>query len=279
MRYVIGCWRLLLIAFYILFLVLFVILILPVLTDETRATWVRRLARVVPRLMGIRVQVTGSIPDEEAVWMGRRAGKTGFMVCSNHISFIDIFLLDSLLPVRFVAKKEIESWPVFGLIARGAGTLFIDRSRRRAVLEMTEVMNETLKAGESVLFFPEGTTGEGRVLLPFYANLFASAVATEADLLPVVIRYTQNGEVTTIPSYAGSIPLFTVIKRVVFSPGLAAEVQVLEPIRTAGIDRKALCAQTSAVMSVALGVPDATAAKEEALRRRREAQASGTQSS
>ena len=161
--------------------------------------------------------------------------------------------------------------PVFGLISRAAGTLFIDRSRKRAVLEMAEKMNETLRAGESVLFFPEGTTGEGRVLLPFYANLFASAVATEAELIPVVIRYTQKGKVTTIPSYAGNIPLFTVMKRIVFSSGLEAEVQVLEPISSAGVDRKTLCAQTSAVMSAALGVPDATAAKEEAVRQRREA--------
>ena len=244
---------------------------LPVLTDGTRAAWIRRLAGVVPRIMGVRVRVSGGIPDADAVTLGRRQGKTGYMVCSNHISFLDIFLLDSILPVRFVAKKEIESWPVFGLISRAAGTLFIDRSRRRAVLEMAEKMNESLRAGESVLFFPEGTTGEGRVLLPFYANLFASAVATEAELIPVVIRYTQKGEITTIPSYAGNIPLFTVMKRIVFSSGLEAEVQVLEPISSAGVDRKTLCAQTSAVMSAALGVPDATAAKEEAVRQRREA--------
>lgn len=243
MRYFIGSFRFLLIALYILFLIFFAVLVLPVLTDESRAAWIRRLARIVPRIMGVRVKVSGGIPDEDAVTLARRQGKTGYMICSNHISFLDIFLLDSILPVRFVAKKEIESWPVFGLISRAAGTLFIDRSRKRAVLEMAEKMNETLRAGESVLFFPEGTTGEGRVLLPFYANLFASAVATEAELIPVVIRYTQKGKVTTIPSYAGNIPLFTVMKRIVFSSGLEAEVQVLEPISSAGVDRKTLCAQ------------------------------------
>lgn len=271
MRYLIGSFRFLLIALYILFLIFFAVLVLPVLTDGSRAAWIRRLARTVPRIMGVRVKVSGGIPDRDAVTLAHRQGKTGYMICSNHISFLDIFLLDSILPVRFVAKKEIESWPVFGLISRAAGTLFIDRNRRRAVLEMAEKMNETLRAGESVLFFPEGTTGEGRVLLPFYANLFASAVATEAELIPVVIRYTQNGEITTIPSYAGAIPLFTVMKRIVFSSGLEAEVQVLEPISSSGVDRKTLCAQTSAVMSAALGVPDATAAKEEAARQRREA--------
>lgn len=268
MRYLVGSWRLFLIALYVLFLIFFVVLVLPVLTDGARASWIRCLARTVPRIMGLRVKVMGTVPDRQAVEKGRRE-ETGYMVCSNHISFLDIFLLDSILPVRFVAKKEIESWPVFGLIARAAGTLFIDRSRRRAVLEMAQQMNEALRSGESVLFFPEGTTGEGRLLLPFYANLFASAVATEAELLPVTIRYTQNGEVTTIPSYAGRIPLFTVMKRIVFSSGLEAEVRLLDPMKTIGMDRKALCAETSARMSAALGVPDATAEKEEALRRRR----------
>lgn len=138
MRYFIGSFRFLLIALYILFLIFFAVLVLPVLTDESRAAWIRRLARIVPRIMGVRVKVSGGIPDEDAVTLARRQGKTGYMICSNHISFLDIFLLDSILPVRFVAKKEIESWPVFGLISRAAGTLFIDRSRKRAVLEMAE---------------------------------------------------------------------------------------------------------------------------------------------
>ena len=99
-------------------MIFFAVLVLPVLTDESRAAWIRSLARIVPSIMGVRVKVSGGIPDEDAVTLARRQGKTGYMICSNHISFLDIFLLDSILPVRFVAKKEIESWPVFGLISK-----------------------------------------------------------------------------------------------------------------------------------------------------------------
>ena len=217
-------------------------------------------------------------PEEltgESVVMGADGGVNGegpgYMVCANHVSFIDIFILDAVLPCRFVAKKEIASWPVFGFIARGTGTLFIARSRKRAVLEIADAMAGAINEGTNVLFFPEGTTGNGLELLPFHPNLFEAAVRSGAQILPVTLRYTLDGKPSGLVSYAGDVALFTVLKRILFTPGLGVEVTLLDPISVDGKTRQALCLEASALMSGALGVSDVTAEREEARRRRLQA--------
>lgn len=274
MRTLIGIWRLFLL--FLLTIVIFIAAVglLPIVGPQTRAWLIRKLAPLVPRVLGMRVTVKGRVPDASAI-TGKRTGVPGYLVSANHISFLDIFLLDSILPVRFIAKKEIGAWPIFGTITTHVGTIYIDRSRRRAVLEVAKAMAAAMREGSNVLFFPEGTTGSGDALLPFHANLFA-AVGPEgiadgtAEVLPITIRYLQDGHTSTIPSYAHQ-PLWTVLKRVVFSRGLSAEVCVLNPIPTKGRDRRALSLEASAVMAAALGWPDVTAENERKRRERLEA--------
>ena len=270
MNHVTGAVRLFFVALYILLVVFFVLAVFPFCSAVQRGRWIHRLAGWVPAICGVRMTVKGRVPDQGACETGIHSGGTGYMVCANHVSFLDIFVLDAVLPSRFVAKKEIASWPVFGMISRGVGTLFIDRSRRRAVLEVAELMSSTMKKGENVLFFPEGTTGKGDVLLPFYANLFTAGPMAEAEILPVTLRYTLKGETTTVTSYAHE-SLFTVLRRIVSTSGLGVEVTVIDPIPSAGRERRELCALASARMAEALGVPDATAAKEAQRRARLEA--------
>ena len=268
MRYIIGCGRFAAIGVLILIILAAIFICFPLLSRDRRGRWVRRIAGWIPGALGMTFAVKGYVPDEPAFTSGVNAGGCGYMVCSNHISFVDIFVLDAVLPCRFVAKKEIASWPVFGAIAKGVDTLFIDRSRKRAVLEIAELMAQSIAEGRNVLFFPEGTTGQGEKLLPFYANLFQAAAQSQARILPVTIRYTCGSSVSTIPSYAGKISLFTVLKRIVFTPGLGVEVTVLDPVESKGKDRQQLCRELSALMSASLGVPDATAEKETARQQR-----------
>ena len=265
MRAIIGCWRLLVLLFLTIVVFFAATCLLPLAGPKRRARIIRFLAPVIPRALGMRVTVRGRVPDASAT-LGAREGAPGYLVSANHISFLDIFILDSILPVRFIAKKEIGSWPVFGTITTHVGTIYIDRSRKRAVLEVAEAMAAAMREGSNVLFFPEGTTGPGDRLLPFHANLFAAAGAEcmpagGVEVLPVTIRYTQDGETSVIPSYAHQ-SLWTVLKRIVFSRGLGAEVTVLDPIPADGVERRELSAQASRVMSAALGWPDATARME-----------------
>lgn len=255
MRYLIGWFRLLLLLLYTLFVVLVILFVFPLVSRKIRHRLIRSVAAWLPGLLGVRLRIQGEVPP-------LAPGEPGYLVCSNHISCVDIFVIDAVLPCRFVAKKEIASWPVFGRIAKGVETLFIDRKRRRAVLEIAQTMGEALKEGTNVIFFPEGTTSTGEGLLAFHANLFEPTQHTPAKVLPIVLRYTQHGEPTTQASYAGDIDLWTVVKNIVFSSGLAVQARVLTPIDSRGKTRQDLCREAAAVMARALDVPDTTAIKE-----------------
>lgn len=249
--------RLILVAFLIVFIVFIVTFLFPVLGARQRGRMTRFLARVSLWVLGIRIRCLGSVPDVGAAQTGWADSGVGYMVCSNHVSFVDIFALSAVIPVRFVAKREIASWPIFGMISRRTETIFIDRSRRRAVLEIADAMASAMKEGRNVLFFPEGTTGRGRGLLPFHANLFAAAIDARSPVLPVVLDYNEP----EVVSYADR-SLFEVMKAICGTSGLEVTIRVLSALESADRERRELCAETSRQMANALGVPDATAEQE-----------------
>ena len=86
---------------------------------------------------------------------------------------------------RFISKSDVQGWPIVGTLATAAGTLYIERASRRDALRMVRGMADALRAGEVLAVFPEGTTGDGRTLLPFHANLLEAAVQAGA---PVHLR-------------------------------------------------------------------------------------------
>ncbi len=266
MRHIAGLFRLFLLGLLILLILLAILFVFPFASLERRGRLIKRLARLIPAALGMKVAVKGRVPDAGAAAAGFSESGLGYMVCANHISFADIFVIDGVLPVRFVAKQEIGGWPIFGFISTSAGTIYIDRSRRRSVLEVAEKMTDAVKAGQSVLFFPEGTTGPGDKLLPFHSNLFSAACRSGAAVLPIAVRYVLDGETSVVASYADA-PLFDVLKRIVFTPGICAEVTVLDPIDSAQRDRRSLCALASKAVSEALDLPDATAERDDALKR------------
>ncbi len=118
---------------------------------------------------------------------------------SNHISWLDVPVLGVLGIGSFVAKSEIARWPVFGRLAQTTQTVFIERGAYRT-RETIEQMKGRLRGGRSVLFFPEGTTGEGRDLLKFYPRLFAAAIESGVPVQPVSLSYARSdGAYDAIP--------------------------------------------------------------------------------
>lgn len=276
MRTLVGGARFLLLAVLFVFIFFLVVGLFPVISDERRVRLVKRWAPSFVRALGIRIDVRGKVPNADAATGLRRDGP-GYLVCANHISFVDIFVLDAVLPVRFIAKKEIASWPLFGHIARHVGTIFIDRSSRRAVVDVAAAMERVMRSGENALFFPEGTTGPGDALLPFYGNLFSAAGPAGAEVLPVTLRYLVDGETSTMPSYAHR-GLFPVMWDVARARNVSVEVTVLDPIDASNADRRRICAEASRVMAASLGWPDATAEKARALRERLDRAEAGAKS-
>ena len=115
------------------------------------------------------------------------------LVVANHISWLDIFVLNAHHPVRFVAKAEIAKWPVVSRMIRGAGTVFIERERRRDTHRVNHQMAHVLANGDVVAIFPEGTTTYGTDVLPFKSSLLQPIVEAEGHVQPVAIRYRDAG--------------------------------------------------------------------------------------
>ncbi len=111
------------------------------------------------------------------------------LVVANHISWLDIFVLNAVHPVRFVAKSELARWPVVSQMIRGAGTVFIERERRRDTHRVNHQMARVLADGDVVAIFPEGTTTDGVDMLPFKSSLLQPIVEAEGHVQPVAIRY------------------------------------------------------------------------------------------
>lgn len=141
-----------------------------------RALWLQRWSRIVLRLIGLELHHHGTPPSSG-------------MIISNHLSYLDILAYSVLVPCVFVAKKEVASWPVLGLFARLAGTIFVDRTRRMKVADTNRQIDEALKAGTVVVLFAEGTSSDGRTVLPFRSSLLEPAGCSDSTIVPAAIRY------------------------------------------------------------------------------------------
>src|SRR5262249_48814010 len=127
-------------------------------TTASRAQWLHRWCRFACRVLGLSLKSDGPVP------------RTGLLVC-NHLSYLDIITLSALVPCAFVAKLEVRRWPIFGWLARAAGTIFVDRSHRSATERGVEQIREALESGLLVVLFPEGTSTDGNTVLPFKSSL------------------------------------------------------------------------------------------------------------
>lgn len=120
-------------------------------------------ARASARIVGMKVNVRNAPPVSP------------FLLVSNHLSYVDIVVLESQVDCAFIAKREIAGWPILGFICRTLDTIFIDREKKRDVLRTMERVNATLSRGLGVVLFPEGTSSSGRTILPFRSSLLEFA--------------------------------------------------------------------------------------------------------
>ncbi len=136
--------------------------------------------RMVARLLGFRITVEGEIPTHGPV-----------LLIANHVSWIDIVAFSSVLPVSFVAKKEVGTWPLFGQLAKLQNSVFIDRERRHRTGAARNEIQERLKAGDMLMLFPEGTSHDGLTVMPFKSAFLGAAELDGVPVVPVTIAYHQ----------------------------------------------------------------------------------------
>ncbi len=163
------------------------------------------------------------------------------MFVANHISWADIHALNSLISLRFVAKSDIKDWPIFGYLVTKANTLFIDRSKRQAAGRIVETVSASLKAGDNLCYFPEGTTSDGTQLLPFKSSVLQAAIIANTQIWPVAIKYVNtDGSLNTEMAYAGETSMIESMQLIIRQKNALVELHFLSPIQAAGRDRRAL---------------------------------------
>ena len=202
----------------------------PQLSPEQREARVQAWALQFLALWGIHLKV-----------LGQPVVNGPALIVANHISWLDILVMHAARHCRFVSKSDIREWPLVGMLATGAGTLYIERTSRKDALRMVKDMAEAMKNGDVVAVFPEGTTSDGRELLPFHANLIQAAIAAEAPVKPVSLKFVDaaTGQPSFAPCYIGDDTLVGSMWRTLSAPAIVAVVHFGEPQAANGRDRRA----------------------------------------
>lgn len=146
-------------------------------------TWGKSCCKV----LGLQMDVQNSPPDPP------------FLLVSNHLSYLDVFVLFAQTRSLFVAKSDVKSWPLIGFIIRTCGILFIDRERKRDIKRVNKLISENINENQGIIIFPEGTTSPGMDILPFKPSLLQYPATTGFPVSRVAITYiNENSE---IPAY------------------------------------------------------------------------------
>ena len=160
----------------------------------------------------------------------------GQLWVANHVSWLDIFALNAVEPVRFVAKAEVARWPLVGYLAKQAGTIFVSRegvcrSGRRQIDEVAMLLQQ----GRHVVVFPEGTTTRGQTLLPFKSSFFQAALDAQCLVAPVVCRYPQaDGSANEAMAYCDDTRLIASLWRILGLSHAQVRIQFLPPVLAEG---------------------------------------------
>lgn len=184
--------------------------------------WSRRLLSVV----GIQLHHRGQ-PVAGVVWV------------ANHHSWLDILVVMAVSPARFLSKQEVAHWPVIGWLAQRAGTLFMKRGQGETAQAMQQMAN-LVQAGDSVLFFPEGTTTD-HVPKPFHARLFALPIEMAVAVQPICLSYCDARGCRNDIAYVGEQSFMANLWHVLQQDHLVAKIAFLPTIESESeISRKAL---------------------------------------
>lgn len=179
------------------------------LTLRLRRKWMSR----VPRLMGVRTSISGTVPEAPVMFM------------ANHRSYLDPVLFLRLVDAMPISKAEVRKWPLIGYAAYACGTLFVRRTDRQSRTAVLGEMEKALLLGRSLLNFPEGTTSSKQQILPLLIGGFQLAERLQIPVVPVAIEYEReedawiddDGFVRHFFQFFGRRKLFTAIR---FGPAL-----------------------------------------------------------
>jgi 1-acyl-sn-glycerol-3-phosphate acyltransferase len=207
--------------------------VFPHVSGDARRTLNRRWSARLLALLAIESRVDGEIIVE--------GGNVVYI--SNHVSWLDIFVLDAHSPARFIAKSELARWPIVGRLIRDTGTIFLERARKSDVMRVNALASDALSQGDFLAVFPEGTTTDGTTLLKFHGSLLQPVIDSRGHVQPIALRYTySDGSHSLAPEYAGETTFARSFWRVCGARAQVVEITAHEPVPAAGRSRRELAA-------------------------------------
>jgi 1-acyl-sn-glycerol-3-phosphate acyltransferase len=192
----------------------------PFTTQEAKNRHIQQWSKRLLTIFGVELRLInpGVLPD------------TPYLLASNHISWMDIHAINAFKPIRFVAKSDVEGWPIFGWMAKQLGTVFIKRDNSRHGKQVASEVAKALQT-QSVCIFPEGTSTIGEGVLPFKPNLFESAVIAHVPVYSLAISYRSSlsGERTDVAAFIGDMGLLESMAQILRDRNLIVELAFLPP--------------------------------------------------
>jgi 1-acyl-sn-glycerol-3-phosphate acyltransferase len=193
---------------------------------------IERWCREVLHILDIRVIVQGQRPSGRV---------RSVLFVANHISWMDILLLNACQRVRFVAKEEVRSWPIIGWIAARTGTVFLKRTSSHQLARVMKSTAASLRNGDCIALFPEGTTTDGSSVHAFHSGLFESAIEAKAMIWPIGISYRRlDGTLDADIAFLGSESLVSSILNVLSRPTTHARLSFSNPVDSSADHRRRL---------------------------------------
>ncbi len=195
--------------------------------------WMRHIMRIV----GIRINQYGTPLT------------TNVLFVSNHISFLDIIVISSVIPVRFLSKHSVRYWPVIGYLTTLSGSLFIKRGNHVELSRTLSSIKQALSNTRPVLIFPEGTTSIGTQVLKFRSGLFQAALDSHVPVQALTLHYRRNQHPDRLAAYIDQDNFLISLLRVLAQPQTEVHLSFTPPIDTHGFNRQALAAYCHARIS------------------------------
>jgi 1-acyl-sn-glycerol-3-phosphate acyltransferase len=209
-----------------------------------RRSILQRWSADLLHIFNVRIDIVGNDP-----LLKLRHG----LIVTNHISWLDVFVLNAVVPMRFVAKSEVRRWPLIGWLCARAQTLFLERGKARSAARINVQMVTLLHSGECLAIFPEGTTTDGTQVGHFHSSLLQPAIDAGAPVHPVAIRYQDSdGAHSTAAAYIDDLSFGASMWNILSEPELHVRLFATPPLRAREMDRRALTQMAHERISSAL---------------------------
>jgi len=218
--------------------------IFPSLGKESQQRTMKKWSAQLLRILSVRTHPSG---------IEATKGNSGKLLAANHISWLDVFVINASTPARFVAKSEVNSWPLVGWLVRRTGTVFIKREFKRDTVRVNEVVSNCLVTGEDVVLFPQGTSTDGTMPVSFHSSMLQGAIDVGAVLHPLAIFYHDgHGSRIEEVAFTGDMTFIESLWKILCLPSIDVSITYLPEIACAGAIRRELAVMSQDAVNAVL---------------------------